>query len=257
MSYCNSVPLNGQVSDVAAPTVTPTRRSSKPTDLAEVRRSRRMRWWLVGMGVLLAASVVAAAYVVYGTGVLAVRTISVRGATLVSQQDVINAADVPIGTPLARVDVAAVRARIEALPRVATAVVRRGWPHELVIVLHEYRPVAVTQVLGKWYVVDPSGVAFMAAPHTTTMPQVQGNNNDSRAAAITVFNQLPPSLRKHVVFVQAHRPDQVEIVLTKNELINWGDTTQASVKLQVLTPLMALPAKEYDVSVPSAPTVTR
>ena len=243
---------------MTAPTETRTRSgASTPADLSAARRSRRMRWGLVIAGVLTAAAVISAAYVVFGTHVLAVRAVSIRGATIVSKQDILNAAAVPVGTPLARVDVAGVRSRVAALPRVSSVNVRRGWPHELVIVIHEYSPVAVTQIGGKWFLVDPSGVAFMPAPSSTTLPQVQGNNATSRAAAIVVAKHLPSNIARHVVLVRANRPDQVELVLTANGLVIWGDTSASTAKAEVLIPLLALQAKKYDVSVPSAPTITR
>jgi cell division protein FtsQ len=231
--------------------------TTEPADLSAARRSRRMRWWLIAAGVLVAAAVIGLAYLVYGTHVLAVRTIIVRGATVVKVQDILTAADVPIGTPLARVDVGAVRNRVEALPRVSTVEVRRGWPHQLVIVVHEYTPVAVTMSGGKWFMVDPSGIAFMPAPKVSGLPQVQGSSIPARAAAIVVAKSLPRSISRYVELTRAKRADQVELLLSDKSVVLWGDTGQAANKAQVLLPLLAVPAKKYDVSVPSAPSVTR
>jgi len=238
-----------------------TTERAAPAPVAAAKRGaptgRRKRWGLIALGVVVAAAVILLGYIVYGTHVLAVRTITVRGATIVSISDVTAAAQVPLGTPLARVDVGAVKRRVEALPRVASAQVRRGWPHDLVIVVHEYTPAAVTLIGGQWQLVDPSGVAFMPAGHTTTLPQVQGSSDAARAACIVVARSLPTSVSRYVTMVRATRPDQVELVLTPSGFVKWGDTSQPKAKAQVLVPLLNLPAKIYDVSVPSAPTVTR
>jgi len=238
------------------PTTTSTRSAPAPADLSVKRRSKRMRWGLIAAGVLLAGVVVGLAYLVYGTHVLAVKTISVRGASVVKVSDILQKADVPIGTPLARVDVGEVKARLEKLPRVASVTVRRGWPHTLVIIVQEYTPVAVTMRGGNWFVVDPSGVPFMPAGKTTTLPQVQGSDNASRAAAIEVARSLPRGITRYVVLTRAQRPDQVQLLLSDKTVVVWGDTSQTASKTQVLLRLMPVPAKKYDVSVPSAPTIT-
>jgi cell division protein FtsQ len=126
----------------------------------------------------------------------------------------------------------------------------------LVIVVHEFTPVAVTMSGGKWFLVDPSGVPFMPAPKLSTLPQVQGNDQASRAAAIVVAKGLPRSISRYVTLTRAKRADQVELLLSDKSVVLWGDTSQAAKKAQVLIPLLALSAKRFDVSVPSAPTVT-
>lgn len=216
-----------------------------------------MRWGLIAVGVLLAGAVVGLAYLVYGTHVLGVRTITVSGATVVKVSDILQRADVPIGTPLARVDVGEVRTRLERLPRVSSVTVRRGWPHTLVIIVREYTPVAVTLRSGNWFVVDPSGVPFMPAGKSTTLPQVQGSDNASRAAAIEVARVLPRGISRYVVLTRARRPDEVQLLLSDKTVVVWGDTSQTASKTQVLLRLMPVQAKKYDVSVPTAPTITR
>lgn len=216
-----------------------------------------MRWWLIAAGVLLAAAVMGLAYLVYGTHVLAVKTITVRGATVVKVSDILAATDVPLGTPLARVDVGAIKARVEKLPRVSSVTVRRGWPHTLVVIVHEYTPVAVTMNGGNWYVVDPSGVPFMPAGKVSSLPQVQGRDDASRAAAIVVARDLPRTISRYVVLTRAQRPDQIELLLSDKSVVSWGDTSQAASKTEVLLNLLKVPAKRYDVSVPTAPTITR
>jgi cell division protein FtsQ len=96
----------------------------------------------------------------------------------------------------------------------------------------------------------------MPAGTTTTLPQVQGSDNASRAAAIEVARSLPRGINRYVVLTRAQRPDQVQLLLSDKAVVVWGDTSQTASKTQVLLRLMPVPAKKYDVSVPSAPTIT-
>ena len=63
-----------------------------------------------------------------GNRVFVVRSVTVTGTHLVSAAQVIAAADVPLGTPLLRVDAGAVTRRVEAIPQVASATVTEDWP---------------------------------------------------------------------------------------------------------------------------------
>ena len=65
----------------------------------------------------------------------------------------------PHGTPLAQVDVDAVRARVAALPPVGQVQVSRRWPSTLLISLTERTPAAIPA--GKQFdLLDDHGVIF-------------------------------------------------------------------------------------------------
>src|SRR5690242_11484792 len=107
-------------------------------------RQRRLRAalpWLVG---LAAAAVLAgAATILLVTPLFGVSDVRVVGARLVTAAEVRAAAHVPPGTPLARVDAAAVSRRVARLAPVATATVIRHWPRTLVVRVVERTAVAV------------------------------------------------------------------------------------------------------------------
>ena len=94
-----------------------------------VRRRRLGRRVAIGAGAGAAVGLVA--WLLLFSPVLAVRTIAVRGTTRLTPAQVRAAADVVRGTPLARVDEAAVVRRVEALKQVAQVRVTRGWPSTL------------------------------------------------------------------------------------------------------------------------------
>ena len=105
------------------------------------------RWAIVGV---LIGAVAAGIYAVYFSSFLTVRQERVLGAVHVSADAVRQAAAVPPGIQMARVDTDAVAARVSALGWVKSVEIRRGWPNVLVVVVTERTPVAVV----------PSGLIF-------------------------------------------------------------------------------------------------
>ena len=95
-------------------------------------------WWLAWLGLAPLLLVVAlAGWLVLGTSVFGVRDVVVSGASILSPDEIRQAAAVRPGTPLARVDLAAVRARVAALAPVATVRVDRDWPDTLTVAVRE------------------------------------------------------------------------------------------------------------------------
>ena len=99
---------------------------------------KRRRWVRLGrvrswIAVLLVVVLLAAgAYVVWFSPFLAAEQVSVAGTDVLAPVEVREAAAVPIGQPLARLDLDAVRGRVGALPEVKSVRVTRAWPHGVV-----------------------------------------------------------------------------------------------------------------------------
>jgi cell division protein FtsQ len=190
--------------------------------------------------------------------VLAVRTVRVVGATTLDPASVIAAAGVPVGTPLARVDVTGARARIEALPKVASVEVRRGWPHDLVLAVVERTPAAaVPTATGGVDLVDAGGVTFSHAASPGRLPVVRAPDSSGLRSALDVLSALPASLRATVVSARASTRDDVTLVLSSGATVRWGDASRGQRKAVVLAALVRSPARIYDVTAPDLPAVTR
>ena len=105
-----------------------------------------------------------AVWLVLFSSVLAVEDVQVDGERTVTARQVLKIADVDEGSPLARVDVAAVEARIGSLGPVREVQVHRRWPHALVIEVEERVPVAVVDIGGTLRSLDADGVVFGSYP---------------------------------------------------------------------------------------------
>jgi cell division protein FtsQ len=227
-----------------------------------MQRARRRRMqaalpWAVTATVLVLAGL--AAWAVYGTGLLGVRHVRVDGADLVTPEQVRQAAAVPVGVPLARVDLAAVGARVATLPPVERAEVSRRWPDTLVVEVVERTGVAAVPRAGGFAVLDRSGVAFRtAAARPAGLPLVRlarpAPDDPATRAGLLVLASLTPELRERLTELVVDGPARIRLVLGGRTVI-WGDSSQGEVKARVATSLLARQGTTIDVSAPDVVTV--
>jgi cell division protein FtsQ len=223
------------------------------------RRRLRLR-------MLVAAVVVAAlcltVWAVYFSSWLAADKVTVTGASTIPAADITTAAAVPVGTPMARVELDRIRASVARLPAVRTVSVRRSWPHTIVIVVTERTPVASLYHAGSWEVLDDHAVAFRAAasrPPGLPVVAVPGTVAGELLPLVTqVAAALPVPLRTQTARITADTRDSITLHLSSGDVVRWGDATESDRKVEVLTTLLAhVKASQYDVSVPGSPTTTQ
>jgi cell division protein FtsQ len=224
---------------------------------ARRRRLRALAPLLAAMGAL--AVLLGSGWVVLGTGVFDVRTITVEGAATMGRATVLEAAAVRIGSPLARVDVDGVRARVAVLGPVERVQVYRTWPHTLTVQVTERKPVAVVARGGKYVMLDAGGVPFRR--NTRRYPGVPlldlerpGPTDRATRSALTVAAVLTPELRRQLVKISAPTAEQVTLVL-RRKTVFWGDATDNERKVTVATALLGRPGTRLDVSAPDIVTV--
>jgi cell division protein FtsQ len=213
------------------------------------------------VGSVVVAMIGSLAWVVVGTSVLGVRRIEVTGSRTLAAEEVRAVAAVAEGTPLARVDTAAVATRVAGLPPVARARVSRSWPSTLVISVTERTPVAVASVEGGFAVLDAEGVIFdtlPARPDGLVLVRVPSPApaDPATRAVLTVVMALPDALRAQVVAVVADLPTRIRLEVTGGRVVVWGDAERNDTKAQVAAVLLARPAKTIDVSAPDVATTT-
>ncbi|XTZ14162.1 cell division protein FtsQ/DivIB [Micromonospora echinospora] len=224
---------------------------------ARQRRLRAALPWAVAGGVLVLALMVT--WVLLGTGLFGVREVRVVGTELVTQVQVRQAAAVPDGVPLARVDLAATAGRIGELPPVERATVTRDWPDALVVRVVERTPVAVVPQGERFVVVDRFGVAFRTEPvRPEGLPLARvarpGPDDPETRAALEVLAVLTPPLREALVDVTVEGLARITVRLSEGRTIVWGDATRGEDKARVATTLLGRDADTIDVSAPDVVT---
>jgi cell division protein FtsQ len=230
------------------------------------RAERRRRWIRIALGVLVVAALGALAWLVWFSSVLAVRDVEVAGRSTLKQAQVLRAAHVPKGRPLARVDVEGIEQRVSALDRVDTVEVGRSWPHTISISIVERKSVVWARIDGQIRGIDRNGIAFrsytsppkglLEATIDVTDGRDRLQTSESLASVVALIGRKDPGLREQVESVTAASKDSIELKLTKGRTVVWGSRDDGRRKLQVLTALLGLEASRYDVSAPDQPTTT-
>ena len=232
---------------------------SDATDRITLRRrnDRRRRWLLAGIAALVVALLATAAWLVLGSDVLGVRTVAVSGNTITNTDDVRRLAELPTGTPLARVDLEGVATRVAGLPAVKTVKVAREWPNTVSVQITERSPLFAIETPGGYWIADDQGVVFKSSADADGLMVASVSNGDPRLIRDlgTVLSALPAGLRSRVDKVGADTVDSIVLYLPGGNRIVWGSADQSPLKAQVVVPLLKQQGTVYDVSAPSNPTV--
>lgn len=240
--------------------------------LIEVRRHagrRRLR-------LLVAAAACAAALgVAWGASrspLLAVDHVRITGVAHTQRLRIIQTAGTLPGRPMVDLDEAAAAQRIERLPWVAEARVKRRWPNTVSIEVRERSPAAsVPAAGGGWALVDDSGhvlepVANAPAdpPALEGVPPVGPPGTLVPAetrAPLVVARALTPALRMRVGAVVRAADGELQLRLRANGVVRLGDTGALESKLvaaeAVLGDVDSRVVALLDVRVPDTPVLTR
>ena len=230
----------------------------RPTDpdIDAPRPDRRRTVVIVAAVTVLVA--VAATWIVAFSSVLGVRNIEVRGTHVLTAAQVRAAANVGNGTPLVRVDTAAVVRRVEKLAEVDSARVSTSFPSTVVITVNEREPVGYVQRGGSAVLVDKTGDQYRTVPRAPAhLPRfVVSAGTDARTtggAVATVAAALSPALRARVRSIEALDPKAITLVLTKGRIVNWGSAARSGDKARVLPVLLERKGRHIDVTNPDQP----
>jgi cell division protein FtsQ len=203
------------------------------------------------------AVVAGAVWVVGYSPVFAATSVSVSGTSILTADDVTAAAQVPLGTPLARLDTGAIAVRVKQLKAVADVTVSGSVPHGVKIVVKERTAVYAVSSARGFDLVDASGLPYTSvvdAPAGLLVASISGDNQRLRQDVAIVVTSLPKALRDRAVLISAGTPDNIVIELSGGAQVIWGSAETSAQKAEVISALLSVKASVYDVSSPSHPT---
>lgn len=219
-----------------------------------VKGLRALIWFFV-LGVVS----VALGLVLYFTPVMSARSIVVVGTGAVSREEVVDVAQVQLGTPLLQIDTDAVADRVAGIRRVASARVQREYPSTLRVTIAERVPVVVKDFPDGPHLYDRDGVDFATAPPPPGLPYIDvdhpGPTDPPTEAALEVMTALRPEVVAQVARVAAPSVSSITLTLADGRTVVWGSTDRTAEKAEKLAALLTQPGRVYDVSSPDLPTV--
>lgn len=229
---------------------------------AFARRQRARRWltWRYVLAVVLALALVGfGVYALYFSSWLRADGVEVVGNDMVTQKQLLAAAEVPTGGPLVRVDLDAIEKRVKSLSAVKDVDVSRKWPHDVRIEIVERKPIAVLDLGTKVLALDADGTSFAApARKREGLPRIRvgsGADKDALREGAAVVAALSPEVARLVDHVEVRTIDEIQLLLRDGRKVEWGSADSSPDKAAVLLQLLKRKAQEYDVSVPGAPTI--
>lgn len=229
---------------------------------ARARAARRQPWRRALVVALVAVLLAGAAWVAWVAPVFAVSRVLISGGSSGLQQQVRVIGDQSLGTPLLRVDPAAVEAAIERNLRIADATVQRRFPRSLVVTVVPRVPVLViTHPKGALELVDIEGVAFQkvrVAPKGIAVVRSEGSGDvaaEGVTAALQVVTALPASLRSRITDLRLTTADSVTFRIGATTLV-WGGPDRPELKADLIKILLAGKPAKIDVSAPDTPVTS-
>lgn len=243
-----------------SPSTAPGRRAVVDVT-GKIRRRRRRTWVRRALGALVALLVVglvaAGVWLVGFSQVLASKRVTVTGATSLTAQQVTDVAQVPLGVPLARIDLRPPAQRVAALEQVAGVRARVVWPGTVELVVTERKAVFALASSDGYRQVDAGGQAYLRATKPLAGLPVARLADAPEPALLrdvaTVVAALPPALRGATITAQTR--DSITLALPQGITVVWGGAQDSELKAEVATKLMAAAkARVYDVSAPTRPT---
>jgi cell division protein FtsQ len=202
---------------------------------------------------------------------LDVDRVDVQGASHTPRDAILRAARVTPGTAMVDVDTTSAARRIERLPWMAEARVRRAWPASVLITVTQRVATAVTSGDGqRWDVLDREGrvleVAGARPPELVVVEGVgpaggPGSTIAGATGVLRVVEALGPSLAARTKAVVALDGDEIALKLHPRGTVRFGVPVDVAAKARATEAVLAQVETGnldvLDVRLPSSPVLTR
>jgi cell division protein FtsQ len=235
----------------------------------QVRGERRRGRLRRTVAVVVAVVVVVALVLIERSALVGLEEVEVVGTARLDPGDVLEAADLTLGTSTLRLRLGAVEERVEGLPLVREATARRVDPLTVRIAVTERQPV-LNVVAGRQSVlVDRDGVV-LADGQVAGLPVVRlregppepGEEVDADPAlanAHATWRSLSGPLRAEVERYEAEGPDELTLLLRSGVEVRFGRAHRVDEKVRALGAVLddvgTADVTVIDVRAPGAPVV--
>lgn len=230
---------------------------------AERARRVRRRRWIVVVGCLLVAALVAGgAWGLTASPWLRLQEVAVAGAQPDRESGIRDQLRTLEGIPLIEVDLDAAAAEIDSTLLYSDVEVTRAWPDTLRVRVEERVPAAVAGLGdGAFALIDREGVAYERVPSPPPGMPVASlthvDDQDSRATAAAIGLALTPATAARVERLTVDERGSATFMISGVSVL-WGDASDSDIKAAVLTPLLdSGRVSRIDVTAPMNPVTTR
>jgi cell division protein FtsQ len=230
------------------------------------RQAGRRRRTLTVVGLALLVVVLG---LVERSALVGLESIEVVGDERLDEEEVLEAADLQLGTSTLRLRLGRVEERVEALPLVREVTARRVDPLRVRIEVTEREPVLVARSGRREALVDRSGLVI-AAGAVEGLPVVvmrdplpaageRGPRRGPLAEAVTAWRELSGPLRAEVIRYDARAAGGLDLQLRSGVTVRFGRAERIDEKVRaigaVLEDVGEAKVRAIDVRAPARPVV--
>lgn len=231
----------------------------------ERQRRRRRRTVVVTVGLVL----VLLLWLIERSPLVGLESVEVVGLERLEEDEVLEAADLELGTSTLRLRLGRVEDRVRSLPLVRDVTARRLDPLTVRIEVTERAPVLVARGDGGAVLVDREGVAFEPGS-VDGLPEIalsgeppalgeRGPADGPLAAAVRVWRGLSGPLRTEVVAYDARETEELDLTLRSGVTVRFGRAERIDEKVRALGAVLEDVDDEdvtaIDVRAPARPVV--
>lgn len=220
---------------------TAARRRYQKQEMRRFTRRQRARRIAVGATLGTVGLVVVLILVAIFSPILALRTVTVEGASRVDAAAVRTGVEGQLGTPLALIDYGRIDAVLREFPVIRSYTTETIPPGTMVIHITEREPVvSVAGASGEFLLVDAAGVTVeRAAVRPAGLPLVTESGttlpNPAFDAAVEVLLAMPDALRDQIDTITAKTRDDVWLTLAGvTQAVKWGSADDSATKVRLL-----------------------
>lgn len=223
------------------------------------RGQRALPWRRIFGGGAIAVLVLAVLWaIVYFTPLFAVKNVEVEGSEHLAPEDVISAAGVPEGTPLAQVDMRQTASNVVSLPWVKSATASRSWPSTVTLKVEENTAVAYLNASDGTHLIDPEGKEFAVDTPPEDAVELTGtvDSDDAvRKDAVEIAAALSETGRGAVKSIEAKSKYEFVLHLKDDRTIIWGASEDNGNKALAVDTVLQREGQEFNVTNPRQVTV--
>lgn len=221
---------------------------------------RRRPWRVVGVLAVVLALVAGVVFLFGFSSVFQVEEVTVTGAQGDIADDAQAVGDTQLGRPLARVDAAALEARVLEDMRVADIEIERNWPSGLTLDLTLRKPTLAINQSGTQGIllVDSEGAVFnniKEAPKGVPVARVlikgEDLDPDLLVALQELRDSLPESVAQETEGLTLTKTGDIQFTVGTIEVV-WGDGSSPELKGRALEGLLEQEGIDPDAEVPAA-----
>ncbi|AZA13946.1 cell division protein FtsQ/DivIB [Corynebacterium choanae] len=207
---------------------------------------------IIGVTAVFGIAVLAGAFL-WLVPIFTVDNYRVEGAEHTSDDEVIAAAGIPLGTNLLRANLPESSAAVATLPWVKQATVARDFPHTVAIDVVERNAVFAADFADGTHLIDGDGEPFVIADAPPGVVLIDGLAEDNPTAyrtAARFLSQLAPEVRGQVQRIHFASDQFMEVTTTGDRVIVVGSADNLPAKAQTFAVVLQMEGARIDITNP-------